>query len=166
MRWATTNLFSTMAAVVGMTFCGAASAQATWGADTTWDFGTPCNAPPPACVSGGVTLTVAGYGNGGSGGNYVAGTVTNQDPNGLGFRSRNGWGNETSGSPNHAFDNQGSTSNPGSGTNYGTTNEVLLLDFGSAKVNLTAIQTGWSQNDTDVMVFRWDGDRSNAAPPG
>ena len=154
------------AALAALAFSGGAVAQGTWGASTTWDFGSPCNTP--SCLAGGVTLTVAGYGNGGSGGNFAAGSITNQDPNGLGFRSANASGSETTGSPNHAFDNRGGTSN---GTNYGTTNEVLLLDFGSAKINLTSIQTGWSQTDTDVMVFRWTKDdaptlTSTAGPGG
>ena len=154
------------AALAALAFSGGAVAQGTWGASTTWDFGSPCNTP--SCLAGGVTLTVAGYGNGGSGGNYAPGSITNQDPNGLGFRSANASGSETTGSPNHAFDNRGGTSN---GTNYGTTNEVLLLDFGSAKINLTSIQTGWSESDTDVMVFRWTKDdaptlTSTAGPGG
>lgn len=160
MKKTLSTLLCGAAAVVGVTFSGATAAQATWGASTTWDYGNPCNTP--FCTSGGITLTVSGYGNGGSGGSYVQGTVTNQGTSplygvGLGFRSANSWGNETTSSPNHAFDNRGTTSNPGTGTNYGSTNEVLLLDFGSAKINLTSLKTGWSSNDTDVMVFRWDG---------
>lgn len=169
MKTAVWTLLYGAAALAALTFSGVATAQGTWGASTTWDFGSPCNTP--SCLAGGVTLTVAGYGNGGSGGNYAPGSITNQDPNGLGFRSANSWGNETTTSPNHAFDNRGTTSNPGTGTNYGTTNEVLLLDFGSAKINLTSIQTGWSQTDTDVMVFRWTKDdaptlTSTAGPGG
>ena len=164
MKKALSTMLCGAAAVVGVTLSGAAFAQGTWGDSTTWSFGNPCNTP--SCVAGGVQLTVSGYGS--SGGNYLPGTVTNQGTSplygiGLGFRSStssNSLGNETTGSPNHAFDNRGGSVN---GTNYGTTNEVLLLDFGNAKINLTAIQTGWSNNDTDVMVFRWDDPNPNDA---
>ncbi len=167
MKKAISTMLCGAAAVVAVTLSGAAFAQGTWSASTTWDFGDgvgDCNTP--SCPASGITLNIAGYGS--SGANYLAGSVTNQGGSGLGFRSATGGGNwETTSSPNHAFDNKGGYN----GTNYGTTNEVLLLDFGSAKINLTSLSTGWSYNDTDVMVFRWDGDAaptltSTAGPSG
>ena len=163
MKTAVWTLLYGAAALAALTFSGVATAQGTWGASTTWDFGSPCNTP--SCPVGDVTLTVAGYGYDiRYASNYEPGTITNQDPNGLGFTSRN----ETTNAPHHAFDNSGGTVY---GTNRGATNEVVLLDFGSAKINLTSIQTGWSQTDTDVMVFRWTKDdaptlTSTAGPGG
>ena len=149
MKKALSTMLCGAAAVVGVTLSGAAFAQGTWGASTTWNFGAPCNTP--SCLAGGMTLNISGFGyDSRYSVNYAPGSITNQgDSSGLGFRSTN----ETTNSPNHAFDNRGGSN----GYNYGATNEVLLLDFGSAKVNLTSIKTGWSENDTDVMVFRWDG---------
>jgi hypothetical protein len=163
MKAAISTMVFGAAALAALAFSGGAVAQGTWGASTTWDFGSPCNTP--SCPVGDVTLTVAGYGYDiRYASNYEPGTITNQDPNGLGFRSRN----ETTNAPHHAFDNSGGTVN---GTNRGATNEVVLLDFGSAKINLTSIQTGWSESDTDVMVFRWTKDdaptlTSTAGPGG
>lgn len=142
MKKSLSRAVSGLAAVCAIGFVGSASAQATWNTSVTFDFGTPCNSP--TCIAGGITANVSGFGS--SGGNYVAGTVTNQGGSGLGFTSAG----ETSNAPDHAFDNRG-------GTGLGSTNEMLLVDFGSAKVNLTGLNLGWYQSDSDVSLLRWDG---------
>jgi len=154
-------------------FSAGASAQATWTLSTTYNYGSgtgSCNVPGGCAGSGGLgQLNVSGWGSI-NGGFYVQGPdlaastnpnyaqtykgLSNQGGSGLGFTSKSGSTNETRASPDHAFDNSGGT---GSNASKGADNELLLLDFGSAKVNLTQIQTGWSSVDTDVMVFRWDG---------
>lgn len=111
-------------------------------AQSTWNYNVPCD-PTPACAVGGVSATISGFGS--SGANYVAGSVTDQDPSGLGFTSSG----ETTSSPHHAFDNVG-------GSGLGTSNETLLIGF-NAKVQLTAMAIGWSSGDADVSVLRWDG---------
>lgn len=154
-------------------FSVGASAQATWTSSTTYNYGSgtgSCNVPGGCNPTGGLgSLSVSGWGSY-NGSNYqqgwsnttnsvgetVYGGLTNQGGSGLGFTSVISNRQETGSSPHHAFDNSGN-GNPSSGTRTGADNELLLLDFGSAKVNLTQIQTGWSSVDTDVMVFRWDG---------
>lgn len=155
-------------------FSAGASAQATWTLSTTYNYGSgagTCNVPGGCAGSGGLgQLSVSGWGSV-NGSLYVQGPdlaatgnptnyaqtykgLSNQGGSGLGFTSKSGSTNETRASPDHAFDNSGGT---GVNASWGADNELLLLDFGSAKVNLTQIQTGWSQTDTDLMVFRWDG---------
>lgn len=111
-------------------------------------------------VSGWGSYNSSGYRQGNTGKNSVDepvyGGLSNQGGSGLGFTSVINGKQETGTSPHHAFDNHGN-GNPTTGSQYGADNELLLLNFGSAKVNLTQIQTGWSTNDTDVMVFRWNG---------
>lgn len=162
------NLLAVAASFGLLFFAGTTSAQATWGSAAVFNYGTNCDVPTN-CVSSGVSLSVTGWGNT-AGGNYrqgygdsstvvnnsinqrLYGGVSNQNGSGLGFTSRTStdstFGQETGSSPQHAFDNDASS---------GTSSEVLLLNFGGAKVNLSSIKTGWSTNDTDVMVFRWDG---------
>lgn len=155
-----------------LAWAGSAAAQATWGSATTFNYGTgtgSCDVPG-ACNVSGVSLTVSGWGNINNG-NYIQGIgaagatvtnnsagermiggLTNQGGSGLGFTSRTSTsgttGIETGAPPQHAFDGDSSS---------GTSNEVLLLDFNGTRINLSSIRTGWSTNDTDVMVFRWDG---------
>lgn len=141
-------------------FSAGASAQATYNASMKFDFGAPCNTPTCSVTQGPTTYTanISGFSSSGSG--YVKGNITDQgSSSGVGFTGRNGPTSTTyevtSGS-NHAFDN-----NPSDGSNSngweGHSNELMLINFGSTKINLTQIQTGWSTNDTDVMVFRWTG---------
>lgn len=162
-----TALSALACALVG--FSTGAAAQATWTSTTTYNYGLgtgTCDVPTACTPSGGLgTLNVTGWGSY-SGSAYAQGTtntsvgryggVTNQGSSGLGYTSYYNGRNETTGSPDHAFDNSGN-GNPTGQTYYGVDNELLLLNFGTAKVNLTQIQTGWSNTDTDLMVFRWDG---------
>lgn len=67
-------------------------------------------------------------------------TISDQGGSGIGVTS----GGETSGSPNHAIDSSGKE-------------ELILINFGSQKVSLTGVSSGWSYNDTDVSLLRWTG---------
>lgn len=135
------NLISIGAALaLSLGFVLPASAQ------LAYNFGTGgnCNFPPATCtVTGSATvantLSIAGWAAA-SGGAFVAATLTDQLASGVGMTSAG----ETSASPQHAIDNDVNT-------------ELVLLNFGSNKVVLTGLQTGWSQNDTDVAVLRWTG---------
>lgn len=145
-------------------FSAGASAQATWTTPSSkFDFGVPCN--PVTCTVSGVTASVSGWSSSGSG--YVKGNITNQgDYSGLGFTGRQtatGTTYETTSRNHHAFDN--ASADDGTGWE-GHSNELMLINFGSTKVNLTQIQTGWSTNDTDVMVFRWTGSSISEADMG
>lgn len=73
----------------------------------------------------------------------VGATITDQDGSGIGVNS----GGESSGSPQHAIDSSGK-------------DELILINFGTS-VALTGVSTGWSYNDTDISLLRWDG---NGAP--
>lgn len=143
--------FSTLAAVAAMAFSGGALAQS-----TTWNYGgTPVCDVPASCTVGGYTVNTSGfYSNTGS--NFVQSNagLTNQGGDGIGYTSVN----ETTGSPDHAFDSRGGTTVLADGKTYGATgNEMLLLNFGAAKIQLTAMAIGWSQTDADISVLRWDG---------
>ena len=154
---------SGVVAALALGFSAGASAQATWGASSTYDLGATCF--PGPCVTALGTATLSGFGS--SGANYVAGTVTDQGGSGVGFTSNNG-GAETTTAPDHAFDNKGG--GVISGVNYGHTNEMLLINFGAAKVNLTGTAIGWQQTDSDLSVLRYDGagtpDLGTTAGPG
>lgn len=132
----------------------AALAAAPASAQTTWHFGNGGN-----CDITGSTATLncsAGTNNGlraegysaAAGGSYVRGTLTDQGNSGLGFTSHG----EASGSPQHAFDNDGQQ-------------ELLLLNFGFNKVVITGVALGWSFNDTDLSLLRWAGTGSPASVP-
>ena len=136
-------LLSSAALILALGFAGNAAAQA------TWNFGAPCDTP--ACVAGGVTATVTGFSAASSGVTYVtapSGTVTNQGGAGLGYT---GTTETTPGAPDHAFDNRAGQS----GTTAGI--EMLMISFGTSKVALSAMATGYANSDSDVSMLRWDG---------
>ncbi|MBK6469183.1 MAG: PEP-CTERM sorting domain-containing protein [Betaproteobacteria bacterium] len=180
MKKAISTVLCGTAALLCIAFSGGAAAQATWGASTAFNYGTgtgSCDVPTACAPAGsGLSLSVSGWGsyntsnyiqgNGAAGSvatynsinQRIYGGVSNQSGSGLGFTSTANGKQETGASPHHAFDNDGNN-NPnaaGSTDNTGANNEVLVLNFGTSKVNLTSIATGWSNTDTDVMVFRWD----------
>ena len=140
-----TPLISGATLALAMGFSGQATAA------DTWDLGGGCF--PSACISSSVTATLAGYDATGSGSAYVLGTsgsggLTDQGSLGIGYTSSI----ETSPvAPDHAFDNRAGES----GTTAGV--EMLLISFGTSKVALTGMATGWSQTDSDISVLRWDG---------
>lgn len=133
-------LLSTGAALLALLAAAPAAAQ------TTWHFGNGGNCDLAGnrsvhnCSLGANNqLTAEGYGAA-AGANYVRGTLTDQGDAGMGLRAVG----EASGSPQHAFDNDGQ-------------HELLLLNFGVNRVVVTGVATGWSFRDTDLSLLRWTG---------
>lgn len=157
----------------GAVMAGPAAAQG------TWNLGSGTGSCDPSggvdawgkkvgtstCAVGGVTATMSAWSAANSGSQFTMGAVLNdQDPNGFGAYSGR---YETGSNGQHAFDNItsgcGSTSN-GVGSVSSTVNggcggavEAMLVDFGSAKLNLTSLSIGWWSGDADISVYRWDG---------
>ena len=135
------NLFSVCSALaLTLGFAPQASAQLAYNLGSSGN----CNFPPATCtVTGSATvasnLAITGWGAA-SGANFVAATITDQSTSGIGMTTSG----EDGSSPSHAIDNSGNL-------------ELVMLNFGSNKVVLTGISTGWSQTDTDVAVLRWTG---------
>lgn len=115
-------------------------------AQVAYSFATGgnCDFPPATCtVTGSATVasTVAITGwAAASGATFVAATITDQASAGIGMTTPG----ESTVSPDHAIDNNGSV-------------ELVLLNFGTNKVVLTGLSTGWSNNDADIAVLRWTG---------
>ena len=120
-------------------------------AQMTYNYGTGgnCNytsGNPFACsVTGSATaansvISGAWAATNSTGANFVAATLTDQLASGMGLTSVG----EDGTSPNHGIDNNLNT-------------ELVLLNFGTNKVVLTGLATGWSENDTDIAVLRWTG---------
>jgi PEP-CTERM motif len=163
MKFKISGLLGSAAMCFGLMGPGAALAQG------TWDFGgATCNvsgSPTIAanCAVGSVTASMSawGYTTGGTG--FVQGNLGEFDPNGFGAYT----GKYESAAPNHAFDNVtsgcGTTTLAGnSGLSAGNSGcggnvEGMLVNFGSAKVNLTQIKIGYFSGDADLSVYRWDG---------
>ena len=135
------NLLSIGSALVlGLGFALPASAQMTYNLAT----GGNCNFPPATCtVTGSSTvansLVISGW-SAASGANFVATGITDMTGSGVGMTAPG----ESTASPDHAIDNNGSL-------------ELIALNFGTNRVVLTGLATGWSQNDTDIAVLRWTG---------
>jgi hypothetical protein len=127
--------------VAAMGLSTGAAAQSTWNLSaagcTVVGSGTSTSA---GCAQGVTTATVTGWANTGAGGMYARATVTDQGTSGIGMLS----GAETGSVPDHAIDSNGNQ-------------ELVLLNFGTDKVSLSQVRTGWSQNDTDIAVLRWTG---------
>ncbi|MFY7941430.1 MAG: exosortase-dependent surface protein XDP1 [Burkholderiaceae bacterium] len=79
-----------------------------------------------------------------SGSTFTAASLSDQGGSGRGMNT-----GTDSGSPNHAFDNNGTT-------------EMLSLQFGT-KVDLDSVSVGWSSTDADLSVLAYTG--SGAATP-
>ena len=106
--------------------------------------GGNCDFPPATCTVTGsatvaTTLSISGW-SAASGATFVAAAITDQTTSGIGMTTTG----ESTASPDHAIDNNGSL-------------ELVLLNFGTNKVVVTGVATGWSNNDTDVAVLRWTG---------
>lgn len=118
-----------------------AAAQSTWNLSSAGcvvvGSGTSSSA---GCTQGVTNANVTGWANTGAGGMYARATVTDQGSSGIGMLS----GAETGSVPDHAIDSNGNQ-------------ELVLLNFGTDKVSLTQVKTGWAQNDSDVAVLRWNG---------
>lgn len=79
-----------------------------------------------------------------SGSYYASAYMADYGNSGFGSASRTEGIGATS--PNHSFD----STSPG-------TQDLMLLDFGSASVILNKIGIGWSSGDSDVTLLRWTG---------
>lgn len=112
---------------------GTASAQ------STWDLNTACNPAngTVSCSAGGIGATITGYASTGTGGKFVAGTITDQRSSGIGFS----YTGESTVSPDHAIDNNGYT-------------ELLTVQFSQA-MRITQLTTGWADIDADIKLLRW-----------
>lgn len=79
-----------------------------------------------------------------SGSYYASAHLADYGNSGFGSASRTEGIAATS--PNHSFD----STSPG-------TQDLMLLDFGSASVILNKIGIGWSSGDSDITLLRWTG---------
>lgn len=148
-----TRFITTMALLAaGALSTPAAFAQGTWsmsgGCQIGTTYGTEAASKTCTGSGGAISATVSMYANSGTGGAFVQGVLSNQGTSGVGGRSTT----ETATSPDHAFDNM----------TPGGSQQFMLIDFGSAKVNLSAMQIGWfGSNDADISIYRWDGNAVN-----
>lgn len=127
--------------LLAMGLSGGAAAQSTWNLSAAGCTVVGSGAGTTAGCSQGVTnANVSGWANTGAGGMYARATITDQGTSGIGMLS----GTETGSVPDHAMDSNGNQ-------------ELVLLSFGTDKVSLSQVKTGWSQNDTDIAVLRWNG---------
>lgn len=136
------NIAGGLAAAALLALSSGAFAQSTWNLG-----GSSCNpgAGSPnttTCSSGSESANMYAFGNSGSGTTFTQGTMAAWDPNGFGA-----YVGADSGSPNHAFDSLAPT---------GST-ELMLIEFGPYKVNLSSVAVGWMSGDADISILRWDG---------
>jgi hypothetical protein len=120
-----------------------AAAQSTWNLSTNECDPTGSGTSTTAgCTVGGTTATVTAWATKTdfSSSLLERATLSDQGTSGVGISSAG----ETAGSPNHAIDSSGK-------------DELVLINFGTDKVSLTGVSTGWSQLDTDISILRWDG---------
>lgn len=132
--------------VCTMGFAGSALAQSTWDLSTsTCDPTGSGTSTTAGCTVGGISATVEGWSTSTTSSDSLLqrATLTDQGSSGIGMTSSG----ETSGSPNHAIDSSGQ-------------DELVLINFGTDKVSLSQFWTGWSYNDTDISLLRWDGGTS------
>ena len=145
--------------VQSLTLASAAAFGSSAFAGATWTFGDDSPYPTSLCsaseaaagcaaqagsTAGSPSVKVSAYSTTGTSGKFAAATLTAWD-GGLGVQANA----NDSGSPQHAMDNNGYT-------------DMILLNFGNAKIDLDSIQIGWKQTDADISVFRYVG--SDAAP--
>jgi hypothetical protein len=157
MKTTRTNMKLTIAAA-GLLLSGASMAQSTWSG--TWNWAAPCD--PATCKVTGptgteVTATVSAYGAETAAGYFAnAAIYTDTSSNYLGITSAG----ESTTSPNHAIDNfrkNGATSTCTTCASGGAdVAEALLINFTQA-VALTQVAVSWTWNDSDALIFRWDG---------
>ncbi len=161
-----TSLLSVAAALAGLTMSSGAMAQATWNLYSGTGNGCSQNAANSGsfgnswgCTgSNGATATASAWsadrGTSGqaayltapsTGTYYASAYMSPQGNSGFGAASRTEGIGATS--PDHAFD----SFTPG-------TQDLMLLDFGSASVILNSIGIGWNgTNDSDITLLRWTG---------
>ena len=164
-----TTILSTAAALAGLAMSSGAMAQATWNlysgsgngcsqnATNSGNYGNSWNCTGSSSATATVSAWSADRGTSGqadflaapSTGSYYANAYLSPQGNaGFGAASRSEGTGATA--PNHAFD----SISPG-------TQDLMLLDFGSANVILNSIGIGWSGTDSDITLLRWTG---SAAP--
>ncbi|MBT3067058.1 exosortase-dependent surface protein XDP1 [Rhodoferax sp. U11-2br] len=150
--------------VQALTLASAAAFGSSAFAGATWLFGdnnptNECNATEAAggcaaqagSTAGSPGVKVSAYSTTGTSGTFAAATLTSWD-GGLGVQA-NGSVSD-SGTPQHAIDNNGYT-------------DMILLNFGSAKIDLDSIKIGWNNNgDADISVFRYVGTSASPTPAG
>lgn len=161
-----TSIFSAAAVLAGLTMSSGAMAQATWNLYSGSGNGCSQNATNSgsfgnswSCTgSSGATATASAWsadrGTSGqsayltapsTGTYYASAYMSPQGSSGFGAASRTEGIGATS--PDHAFD----SFTPG-------TQDLMLLDFGSASVILNSIGIGWNgTNDSDITLLRWTG---------
>ena len=166
MKQLRTSILSAAAVLAGLTMSGGAMAQATWNLYSGTGNGCAQNAANSGsygnawtCTgSAGTTVTASAWsadrGTSGTadyltapstGSYYASAYLSPQGTSGFGAASRSEGTGATS--PNHAFD----SFTPG-------TQDLLLLDFGSASVILNSIGIGWNGTyDSDITLLRWTG---------
>jgi hypothetical protein len=154
----TVFLKKTLQSLVLLAVAGFSSASF---AGATWVFGD--NKPASECTAdeakagcvatnapaGTPVVKVSAFSTTGSGSAYAAATLTSWS-GGLGVLASG----ESNTAPQHAVDSSGST-------------DLVLLDFGTAKVDLDSLTIGWKGNsagtengtgaDADISVFRYTG---------
>lgn len=150
--------------VQALTLASAAAFGSSAFAGATWLFGdnnptNECNATEAAggcaaqagSTAGSPSVRVSAFSTTGTSGTFAAATLTSWD-GGLGVQA-NGAVND-SGTPQHAIDNSGYT-------------DMILLNFGSAKIDLDSVKIGWNNNgDADISVFRYIGTSASPTPAG
>lgn len=154
MKFKFTTLLSAATLVTGLFASGASMAQGTWdlGSTTCNPGGSPATA---SCAVGAVNAQMSAWGNTGAGSTFVQGSLGEFDPAGFGAYTG---ANETGTNWHHAFDNKTTACGTGTATTgCGGSVEAMLLNFGSAKVNLTQVKIGSYSGDADLSVYRWDG---------
>lgn len=165
------SILSAAAVLAGLTMSSGAMAQATWNLYSGSGNGCSQNATNSgsygnswSCTgSTGATATASAWsadrGTSGqadyltapsTGSYYASAYLSPQGNSGFGAASRTEGIGATS--PNHAFD----SISPG-------TQDLLLLDFGSASVILNSIGIGWNTGyDSDITLLRWTGSSAPA----
>jgi uncharacterized protein (TIGR03382 family) len=170
MKWTFFSLAAATICAAGLGLSQDAAAQGTWqlgGASCNPGTGTPNSA---TCAVGSVSATMTAWG--GAGSSFTQATMADYDPSGFGAQSG---ANENGNNGHHAFDNLSPAATAGSGgyatgcgggsatTGCGGAQEFMLISFGNAKVNLSALTVGYMFGDSEASVYRWDG---NAGPNG
>lgn len=158
-----TSILSAAAVLAGLTMSNGAMAQATWNlyngsgngcsqnATYSGDYGNSwsCNGSSGTKVTASAWSADRGTGTDAlsapaSGSYYASAYMADYGNSGFGAASRTEGIGATS--PNHSFDSIA----PG-------TQDLMLLDFGSASVILNQIGIGWMSGDSDITVMRWTG---------
>ncbi|MDB5850497.1 MAG: hypothetical protein JWP29_4249 [Rhodoferax sp.] len=119
----------------------AGAATCSFAADTVWDLGATCASGDAAGAIACGSITAQAYSTNTTAGTaFTTATIHNWGSgSGLGV-----YGTSDSGSPNHATDNSNGT-------------DLIALNFGTSKVNLSTITLGWWANDADITVLAYTG---------